>query len=463
MFKPLLSLAIVLLISPSARADEASYVCLPATIAEGPRLECSDETARRTYRSITGLLDAGRIDEGLQLLELLVAAKPFQSDFRQDLVERKLQFKRYDGIEAHSEMLLKLNSRNDDYLLLNARVMAARGDAVGAIEHLSKHVEKPIIGLRYRKLRAQIHEQRNEWKEARDDWQFIENSRLPSEEKLHRYAANLREQQFEIVRKDLAPLQQKFPATFPPQLADLLAQANQGLRRNGEAEQLYKGILERHPHDHDVRVRLVKCLIDQRKYEEAVLNASWVLSEDPYQLPALYQLARARILQEKLDLAGQALARLSQLDRGNEWTVRAQAAIWSQLEENRLSTATLSARNLEANQASAAPEAVPTSEPVAETAEVESEPESPAVAEAPTNETSPEENRETASVEEPCLQHAVARGDTLETISLKYLGTRQAWNTIIAVNAALVTDPHRIREGMVLWIPRNREATECAQ
>lgn len=49
--------------------------------------------------------------------------------------------------------------------------------------------------------------------------------------------------------------------------------------------------------------------------------------------------------------------------------------------------------------------------------------------------------------------HRVRRGETLSRIAQKHLGRDEAWKEILAANPDVLTDPRRLREGMVLRIP----------
>jgi len=49
--------------------------------------------------------------------------------------------------------------------------------------------------------------------------------------------------------------------------------------------------------------------------------------------------------------------------------------------------------------------------------------------------------------------HAVARGETLSTISEKHYGVRTKWHKIFLANKERLPDPDRLQEGMVLVIP----------
>ncbi len=419
-------------------ASNENYRCLPGPENSGPKLDCSDLEASHAFLSIEDLIRRGRVDDGLALLEMLVKAKPFHTAFRVALVESKLKFSRLEGIADHVNLLNKLDPRSENLRLLTARTLDQLDRKDEAIALLSKQIDTHAGSLDVRRLRAQIYEKNGNWKQAQTDWHILERAKLPTEERLHRLMVSLKDKNFEVVRRELEPLVKPEEASLNLGYADLLAQAYLGLSRYTEAAEWGNRILEKTPEAHEVRVRLAKALIAERKYEEAVLHLTRVIGVQANHLGATYQLARVRILQDRFDLAGQALARLAQLERGSAWTVKAQAGIWNHLGETPLVQSTLAAGSLDPYSIVPAP-----------------------VQAAGPAEGTPEATRETASEAAPCVEHLVQRGETLEGISQRYFQSRQAWSHILAVNS--ISDPHRIREGMVLWIPKDRETGKCGE
>lgn len=420
-------------------AASEAYACLQAPDQIAPKLDCSDFEAGRIFLSIEKQLQTGRVDDGLALLEMLVKAKPFQSAFRVALVENKLKFSRMTGIEDHVNLLNKLDPHSESIRLLTARTLDQLDRREEAIALLSKHMDSHSGSADFRRLRAQLYEKSEKWKQAQTDWHILERAKLPTEERIHRVMGTLREKNFEIVRRELEPMLKAEGATLDLRLADFLAQAYYGLDRPADAAEWGKRILEKAPDNHEVRVRLAKALIAENKYEEAVLHLSRVLGVQANHLGATYQLARVRILQDRYDLAGQALGRLGQLEQRNGWTVKAQAELWNHLGETPLAQATLTAGALDPYSISPAK--------ASEQAKTEGAPDA-------------ETERDPATTA-PCLEHLVQRGETLESIAQRYFQSRQAWSYILAVNA--ISDPHRIREGMILWIPRDKETGKCGE
>lgn len=422
--------------SAGAFADVASvYQCLETENGKAiPRLACSDFEARRAFLAIQKHFTKGRIDEGLALLEILVSAKPFNTEFRMDLIEKKIRFSKLDGTERHLDVLAKLDPNSESVTLLVAKGWDATGKLDEAIALLSEWIDKQPTGyLELRRLRAQLFEKKEKWNQARTDWHIVERARLPTEERVHRLKASLEQKQFEAVRKECEALLNREDATFDPTIGDFLAQAYFGAQNYSDAEAMWKKVLERSSDEHDVRVRLSKALIEQKRYEEAVLQLNHVLGMVPGHRGAIYQMTRVRILQKRFDLAGQTLARLTQLDQQSTWTVKAQAELWNSLGENDLAQSTLAAASMESVELKSAAIASET------------------------------ETKQRAIAEAGCVEHAVARGETLEAIAYKYFQDRQAWPFIVDSNAKAVSDPRKIREGTVLMIPPSKEAAKCGQ
>ncbi len=456
-------------IGAPALAGHSAYNCLEAKGDQsGLRLDCSDREAQLALAGIERLFGQGSQEEGLQLLEMLVAAKPFQTAFRASLVERKVALKKLQGIEPHVGLLVKLHPNSPAVGLLQAKTLAALGKNEEAIDLLSKRLNKHPEEVEARRLRAQLYEAVENWDQAQVEWHLIEKARVPAEERLHRIHASLKENHFEAVRQELEPLYAHNPVAMDRQLKGYLAQAYMGAKKFEQATQLWKALLEVDPDSIDARLNLAKSLVERTLYEEAALHLGRVLISNPTHSAAVYQMARLRILQERYDLAGQEMARLSQLDPGNEWTVRAQAALWGYLGENDHARATLAARSLDtrdlvpaALQVDAPPKAEASAEVVSQEGESESEPS--AESEVASNDQGPLPEGAIAptTVGEICRQHLVQKGQTLETISVHYFKKRQGWQNILYANSAAVSDPHLIREGMILRIPSSLEVGKC--
>ncbi len=437
MFHMLLGIASALSTGATIAAAADVYTCLQAPDQLAPKLECSDFEAGRIFLAIEKQLQTGRIEDGLALLEMLAKAKPFQSAFRVALVENKLKFNRLQGIVEHVNLLNKLDPNSEAIHLLTARTLDSLDRREEAITLLSKYIQSHSGSMEIRRLRAQILEKVGKWQLAQTDWHILERTKPLTEERMHRVLASLKEKSFETVRAEVEPLLKAQEAAIDLRYADLLAQAYFGLERYSDAEEWGKRILEKTPENHEARVRLAKALIAEKKYEEAVLHLTRILGVQANHLGATYHLAKVRILQDRYDLAGQVLGRLAQLERHNAWTVKAQAELWNHLGETALAQATLIAGALD-----------PYSINPAEAA----------------NETKGEDTegpRDPASTIPACVEHLVQRGETLESIAQRYFQNRQAWSSILAVNS--IGDPHRIREGMVLWIPKDKETGKCGE
>jgi tetratricopeptide (TPR) repeat protein len=411
------------------------YACLKVETdgVAHPRTECSDYEAERAFKAIGNLFDTGRNQDGLTFLETLVAAKPFNSDFRRSLVERRLALSQTEGVENHLSTLAKLDPNSEKTLLLAARAFFQIGKRDEAIALLSTHLETHALNREARQLRAQFFEKTGKWKQAQTDWHILEKSRVSAQEQVRRLMASIKENQFQSVVKELEPKVNNPKVPFDATLSDLLAQAYFGLGRLEEAGPLWDKTLQSSPENADVRLRFAKLLVEKKRYEDAVLHLTRILSQEDGHPGAIYQLSKVRILQERFDLAGQALAKLSNLDPDNLWSVQAQAQLWNRLGHRELAALTLKSRGLD-------------------------------LAVLPEDAAAPEPERTlTSSIRNPCMQHLVQKGETLEGLSMRYFKTPHAWNSILGPNAGTISDPHRIKEGMVLWIPQNRETGKCGE
>ncbi len=413
---------------------DSVYDCLqqPEQGPAQPRLSCSDLEAEKAFQGIQALFAKNKSAEALQLLETLVAAKPFSTQYRIALIEKRVELPEMTGVENHITALAQLNPNSQEALVAIANAFEKLGKYDDAIGLISTHLETHPWEHELRRIRARFLEKREKWQQAQSDWLILEKTKIPSEEKIQRLRNYLKVKLFTSVIEELEPFSLEKQG-FNHALADTLAQAYFGVERFADAQTIWRAILKTHPESVDARIWLGKALVEQKQYEEAVNQFSRVIISHEGHPSAIYQLSRVRILQERFDLAGQALAQLSNSDSSNTWSVRAQAQLMHRIGQASIAQSLLKTKQLEP--ASLGPEEEKTG--------------SPRVI--------------TSALQNPCMQHLVHKGETLESISLHYFKERSAWRILLGLNTKLVNDPHKIREGTTLWIPQNREIAQCGE
>jgi tetratricopeptide (TPR) repeat protein len=406
-----------------------------------PRLGCSDFAADRTFSAIQRLFAQKKNIDGLLFLEALVAAKPFNTAFRVALIEKRVALSDFTGLEDHIKTLGLLSPRSEPIGVTSAKALNEMGKTEDALELLSAHLETHATSREARRLRAQLYEKNKKWKLAEADWRVLELARILAEEKVHQLSNRVEAGEFASVVRELEPIVSARTGRFDATLAELLARSYAGVGRHADANKLWKRVLDLRPDDEEIHFHLSKGLIETKQFDEAILHLSYILFKNQGHTGATYQLSRVRILQERFDLAGRTLAKVSAQDPQETWSVQAQASLWQQLGQDELAKGTLVARNLNTSLL-----------------------EAKAIAqEAPQEE--PQEERAVLSTSSPsqCIRHVVEKGETLETISFHYFNTRSAWNTLLDANSKPLSDPQQIQEGMVIWVPNDKGTGKCGE
>jgi tetratricopeptide (TPR) repeat protein len=411
------------------------YDCLqqPDQGPAQPQLTCSDLEAEKAFQGIAALFDKNKNTEALQFLETLVAAKPFSTQYRIALIEKRIALSEMHGVENHITVLAQLNPNSQEALFVSARAFEKLGKYDDAIALISTHLETHPWEHELRRLRARFFEKREKWQQAQSDWLILERAKIPSEEKIQRLRNYLKVKLFTSAIEELEPGFALDKPGFDHDLADILAQAYYGVERFSDAETIWKAILKTQPENSETRIRLAKALIERKQYEDAITHLSRVLTSHEGHPTAIYQLSKVRILQERFDLAGQALAQLSNSDPSNTWSVQAQAQLLHRLGQTPIAESFLKAKNLDSTSLNLE-SGTPSTERVI-----------------------------TSALQNPCMQHLVHKGETLESISLIYFKDRSAWRSLLGPNAKTLSNPHQIKEGTTLWIPQNRETAQCGE
>lgn len=174
--------SIAAMLPPAARevarvADSTSSAAAakPAMPASEPRIEKRDsaavpQTAEMLYRRSVGLINQGRVSEGMDDLRNVIAADARHEAARQTLVALLLEQRRPDEAAGFLQQGLAQNPANTGFAMLLARIMVERQDVPGALTLLQQHAAAASNNAEYRAFTAALLQRLSRHKEAADEY-----------------------------------------------------------------------------------------------------------------------------------------------------------------------------------------------------------------------------------------------------------------------------------------------------
>jgi MSHA biogenesis protein MshN len=130
----------------------------------------SHEGAESEFRRAVGLVNQGRIAEGMDGFRSALKMDPEHQAARQTLVALLLEAKRVNEAATAAQEGLALNPANAGYAMLLARIMVERGDIPGALALLQKHAASGGANPDYHAFTAALYQRLNRHKEAIDEY-----------------------------------------------------------------------------------------------------------------------------------------------------------------------------------------------------------------------------------------------------------------------------------------------------
>ena len=161
-------------VSSSQKSDSG----LPASRAPGSvsidkqmRTATPAERAENEFRKATGLLNQGRVAEGIDGYKSTLQQDAGHAAARQALVGLLLESRRIDEAQQFLQEGLSLNPDRSAYAMLLARIQVERGDLQGAHDLLSRHAGSAANNADYHAFDAALLQRLGRHKEAVSGYQ----------------------------------------------------------------------------------------------------------------------------------------------------------------------------------------------------------------------------------------------------------------------------------------------------
>jgi len=129
------------------------------------------ERAEGEYRRAVGLMNQGRVAEGMEGFRAALNSDPGHEAARQTLIALLLEAKRVDDAANVLQEGLALDPKNTGFTMLLARILVERGDVAGALVLLQKHAEAAAGNAEYHAFVAALHQRLGRHREAIDEYQ----------------------------------------------------------------------------------------------------------------------------------------------------------------------------------------------------------------------------------------------------------------------------------------------------
>ncbi|MDO8598467.1 MAG: tetratricopeptide repeat protein, partial [Sulfuricaulis sp.] len=126
--------------APALRRPEAGS----PQAAIGARIDRRDTTSVRDkaegeFRRAVGLVNQGRVAEGMEAFRLALQIDPAHDSARQTMVALQIESKRYDDAAQTLDEGIVASPKNIQFVMLLARLQVERNDAAGALALLDRH------------------------------------------------------------------------------------------------------------------------------------------------------------------------------------------------------------------------------------------------------------------------------------------------------------------------------------
>jgi MSHA biogenesis protein MshN len=156
---------------PEPKKPVAIASAPPASGAIDRRMNItSHEGAESEFRRAVGLVNQGRIAEGMDGFRSALKMDPEHQAARQTLVALLLEAKRVNEAATVAQEGLALNPGNAGYAMLLARIMVERNDVPGALALLQKHAAAGSANPDYHAFTAALYQRLDRHKEAIDEY-----------------------------------------------------------------------------------------------------------------------------------------------------------------------------------------------------------------------------------------------------------------------------------------------------
>ncbi|HUL92942.1 MAG TPA: tetratricopeptide repeat protein [Burkholderiales bacterium] len=167
---------------PAAKAEKSAAkaaAARPARAAETAELGTIDRRANTSskyraeqeFRRAVGLVNQGRIAEGMDGFRNALTLDPGHEAARQTLIALLLEAKRVDEAATVLQNGLAANPDNTAFAMLLARIMVERNDVSGALFVLQRHAAPPDRNPDFHAFAAALYQRLGRHKEAIDQYQ----------------------------------------------------------------------------------------------------------------------------------------------------------------------------------------------------------------------------------------------------------------------------------------------------
>jgi len=143
--------------------------------AIGARIDRRDTTSIRDkaeveFRRAVGLVNQGRVAEGMEAFRLALQIDPAHDTARQTMVALQIESKRYDDAAQTLGEGIAASPKNIQFVMLLARLLVERNDAAGALLLLDKHEAGAAGNADFRAFRAALQQRMGRHAEAIEEY-----------------------------------------------------------------------------------------------------------------------------------------------------------------------------------------------------------------------------------------------------------------------------------------------------
>lgn len=129
------------------------------------------ERAESEYRRAVGLVNQGRVSEGMEGLRAALTLDTKHEASRQTLVSLFMEQRRFDDAFAALQQGLELNPGNSGFAMLTARIMVERKDINAALGVLQKHAPSAGSNADYHAFAAALYQRLGRHSDAVEEYQ----------------------------------------------------------------------------------------------------------------------------------------------------------------------------------------------------------------------------------------------------------------------------------------------------
>ena len=169
--------------TPATASMSASPLTLPrpeyslpqSRSATGTRIDRRDTTSIRDkaeveFRRAVGLVNQGRVAEGMEAFRQALQIDPAHETARQTMVALQIESKRYDDAMQTLGEGIAASPKSIQFVMLLARLLVERNDAAGALAVLDKHGAGAEANPDFRAFRAALQQRMGRHAEAIEEY-----------------------------------------------------------------------------------------------------------------------------------------------------------------------------------------------------------------------------------------------------------------------------------------------------